>query len=311
MIVWVSGINRRRWYWESKYDPLRERYATCPGHSWVNMEIKALYTGEKWLPYQEAGAVYYFTVHSIFSKVINFVSGGELLSVAAESAGCSSSFLTIPGRNAERCISCDSGPGRRCMVQAGVLHLENCTINFRNAALWKGPVSKEYRHYKKIKDENIAAFKAVLDRKAAPQSAWSHLHGNCKNKITGFNVIRKLHEDPSLARSLIGLGQGLTPAGDDMLVGFLSMVNHLYENRKFVSELHEIILGSIGETVDLSAQVLANALNWDYHEYIQICIRDLCEGEKEAVYVSTASLLSMGASSGSDIACGMYFGMLI
>jgi len=42
---------------------------------------------------------------------------------------------------------------------------------------------------------------------------------------------------------------------------------------------------------------------------MQKCVHDLCEGEKESVYISTASLLSIGATSGSDIACGMYFGM--
>jgi len=73
--------------------------------------------------------------------------------------------------------------------------------------------------------------------------------------------------------------------------------------------LRDAISDSLHKTVDISAQTLINALDCDYHEYMQKCILDLCEGEKESVYISAASLLSIGATSGADIACGMYFGM--
>jgi len=272
------------------------------------MEKSALFTGEKWLPYRKAGQGYFFTVHSTFNRVINISTDQGLLSVAAEDTGASSAFLTVPGRY----VDCNAAVGQRCFVRAGQMHLANNTINFKNAALWKGPISKGYR-YGKIKDGNIAAFKAVLDRKAAPQSAWRIIHGSPDSscgKWSGFAVIRQLRENPLLARNLVGLGQGLTPAGDDMLLGFLAIANHAPGNGEFVSKLHGAVSDSLHKTVDISAQMLVNALDNDYHEYVQNCIRDVCEGEKEAVYISAAALLNMGATSGADIACGMYFGML-
>ena len=229
------------------------------------------------------------------------------MSVVAENIGGSSAFLTVPLKH----LDCGAAVGQRCIVQAGQIQLAKHTINFKNAALWKGPIGREYRH-SRIKSENIAAFKAVLDRKAAPQSAWRHISGGSEGgaRFSGLGLIRKLHENPAEARNLIGLGQGLTPAGDDILVGFLAMANHAPGNRAFLSALHEAVAHSLCKTVDISAQALANALNCDYHEYVQNCIRDLCEGGKEAVYISAASLINMGATSGSDIACGMYFGMI-
>jgi hypothetical protein len=241
-----------------------------------------------------------------------------VLSIAAEGVGGSPSFLTVPDR---RLGEYGVKAGDRCVVQPGRIRLGWRSINFQNAALWKRSISKNYR-CNAIKKENIAAFKAVLDRKAPPQSAWRYINSGSESRFTGggprragaaeytgLAAIRKLRENPLEARNLIGLGQGLTPAGDDMLVGFMAMANHLSGNGTFIRELHSAVSGSLHKTVDLSAQTLANTLNCDYHEYIENCIRDLCENEKESVYISAASLLSIGATSGSDIACGMYFAM--
>ena len=263
-----------------------------------------MYIGEKWLSYRTTGAERFFTVHSVFSKFINLSTNQGLLSLATRNAGGSSSFLTVPGGR----LDFDAEAGEQCVARAGWLHLADSTVNFENAALWKGPVSTSYR-YTRIKDENIAAFKAVLDRKAAPHSAWRHIHSDAETRFRGLNVIKTLMHDPLEARNLIGLGQGLTPSGDDILLGFLAMVNHAPGNKAFLGSLRGVISGSLHKTTDISAQALANALNCDYHEYVQNCIRDLCEADKEAVYISAASLVDMGATSGSDIACGMYFGI--
>jgi len=268
------------------------------------MEKEVLYVGEKWLPYRQNGTEYMFFVHSVFNRVINISTDQGLLSVAAENVGGSSSFLIVQGGFVEYGVK----PGDQCVVQSGRVRLANHSINFQNSPLWKGAIPKNYRH-KKIKTENIAAFKAVLDRKAEPQSAWKIINDDSESRFYGLRSIRKLRENPSLARNLIGLGQGLTPAGDDVLTGFLAIVNHLSENRMYIRMLHDAISDSLHKTVDISAQTLVNALDCDYHEYMQKCIRDLCEGEKESVYISAASLLGIGATSGSDIACGMYFGM--
>ncbi|MCL2127145.1 MAG: DUF2877 domain-containing protein [Treponema sp.] len=273
------------------------------------MEKNAVSVGKKWLPYRESGAGGFFAVHSAFNRVINISTGAGLLSVAAEGIGGSSAFLTVQGGR----VDCGVPAGGRCFIQAGKMRLADHTINFKNAPLWKGPVTKGYR-YSGIKRENIAAFKAVLDRKAAPQSAWRYM--NCdspeglRNRWPGLEAVRRLRQNPLEAENLIGLGQGLTPAGDDMLVGFLAVVNHSSGNRAFARRLRGAVSGALRKTADISAQALANALACDYHEYVQNCLRDVCEGEKEEVYISASSLINMGASSGSDIACGMYYGML-
>ena len=269
-----------------------------------NTVISAALVGEKWLPYREAVECE-CSVHSVFNRVVNVSTGRDLLSVAAGGMGGSSAFLTLPGKR----LDFGAPAGGQCVLRSGRLHLANHTIDFSNSALWKGPIPAEYRYNKKIKEENIAAFKAVLDRKAAPGSAWRCINSDVETRFSGLRAIRKLRQDPSNAQKLIGLGPGLTPSGDDMLLGFLAVVNHVGEDKTYIRALSKAVSDSLHRTTDISAQALKNALDCDYHEFVQNCIRDVCEGEKEAIYISAASLLSVGATSGSDIACGMYFGM--
>ena len=272
------------------------------------MEINAIFVGEKWLPYRQAGTEA-LIVHSVFDRVINISTNKDILSVTAENIGGSSSFLIVPGR----ALNFGVERGDRAIASSGALRFAGCSINFQSAAVWKGPITKNYR-YDRIKRENIEAFKTVLDRKADPQSAWKIVNGDTesngiKSRFSGLKAILKLRENPLEAQNLVGLGLGLTPSGDDMLTGFMAIVNHQAGKRDYVKALRGTVSGLLYKTTDISAQMLANTLNCDYHEYMQKCIFDLCEGEKESVYISTTSLLTVGATSGSDIACGMYFGM--
>ena len=269
------------------------------------MDTNAVSIGEKWLPYRESGTEHIFTVHSVFGRAINISNNCQLLSIVANGMGGSSAFLTLPGRD----LALGATVGEICTLHAGrVITLKN-TINFCDSPVWKRPISNGYRQ-EKVKKDNITAFKAVLDRKAAPQSAWRNINSGAGSRFKGLSVIKQLKENPSLARNLIGLGIGLTPAGDDLLVGFLAMVNHTCEDRDYINLLHGSVAAHLNNTVDFSAKMLANALDCDYHGSVQKCIRDLCEGESEDIYISAASLINMGATSGSDIACGMYYGML-
>jgi hypothetical protein len=267
------------------------------------LETNAARIGEKWLPYCDAGREHVFSVHSVFDRVINVATNQGLLSVAAGDAGGSSAFLTVPGKR----LHFNVAAGEPCTARSGRLCFSGHTINFYCSALWKGPIHSGYRRSPPA--ENIAAFKAVLDRKAAPESAWRIINSNSESRFSGLKAIRRLREDAAVAGKLIGLGRGLTPAGDDMLLGFLAVVNHVSPDRAFVRALCDAVSASLGATTDLSAQALKNALACDYHEFVQKCIRDLCEGAPEEVYISAAALLKVGATSGSDIACGMYFGM--
>ncbi|MDR0350106.1 MAG: DUF2877 domain-containing protein, partial [Coriobacteriales bacterium] len=62
------------------------------------------------------------------------------------------------------------------------------------------------------------------------------------------------------ARRLIGLGMGLTPAGDDIVLGALVAARHLTADAALVSALEDAIAARAQTTSALSRQMLVDAL---------------------------------------------------
>jgi hypothetical protein len=118
--------------------------------------------------------------------------------------------------------------------------------------------------------------------------------------------VARLPDDPeSAVRGLIGLGPGLTPAGDDMILGFLAVINHFTDDNVYLQKLRSAINTSLHATTDLSAQFLKNALRYEYHEYIEGVLTALYD-TPESIIPAVTMLLSIGATSGFAIATGMY-----
>lgn len=108
------------------------------------------------------------------------------------------------------------------------------------------------------------------------------------------------------ARALLGFGEGLTPAGDDCLLGVLAA-------RRMVGEpagvLEEIIRGSASRTTSLSAAFLRAACNGQFAAHWHR-LRDALAGEDAGEIEEAARrVLAHGATSGADALVGWVVGM--
>lgn len=106
------------------------------------------------------------------------------------------------------------------------------------------------------------------------------------------------------ARSLMGLGEGLTPAGDDWLVGMLAVLHRLAQG--WVLEAGHLASVLVGEaparTTTVGAAFLAHALAREFSERV----RDLVTAESlSRARAAGARLAAMGATSGADTLSGM------
>ena len=106
------------------------------------------------------------------------------------------------------------------------------------------------------------------------------------------------------ARRLIGLGEGLTPAGDDLLVGSLAVARRF--RRDFL--LHEPGIGQAladaareGTTL-VAREFLLEALEGRFSE---IVIALLTAADVPRARAALDDLLEVGATSGADTAAGM------
>lgn len=245
------------------------------------------------------------SIHSVFKRVVNIKTPGGLISVVTNSIGRSASYIVIDQET--DFLEADIKAGDFVKFNENSLIFSNLIVDMNSAQVWNDVVDCEFRWEKsKIDFENLKAFKSSVDRYCANNSAWEKLH--CDRDF--IERIKKLKDkNPSDAvKSLIGLGPGLTPTGDDVLLGFLSVVNtcddFIPSREAFTNE----ILSNLKYTSDISGYFLKMAAENHYHEYVQNVIYSMVLGYPESVSMSIRKLLSIGATSGTDIATGMYLG---
>jgi hypothetical protein len=112
------------------------------------------------------------------------------------------------------------------------------------------------------------------------------------------------------ATQLIGLGEGLTPSGDDFLVGLLAVFHPTGKASTILTPpvRHQFVQLLATATSDLSAEFLRCALEGHFAEPIVDLIRAQYALDKQAWLDHTADLASTGHSSGIDAMVGMVVG---
>lgn len=109
------------------------------------------------------------------------------------------------------------------------------------------------------------------------------------------------------AWALIGLGEGLTPAGDDCVLGALAAIHRLAPawltgNR----HQRDRLLDAAGHrTTDVARDFLLEALDGRFAEPVLALLTAPSRGRAES---AARKLLAMGATSGADTLCGIRLG---
>lgn len=109
----------------------------------------------------------------------------------------------------------------------------------------------------------------------------------------------------------LGLGPGLTPSGDDFLVGFLCGITFLPNERcrAASAKLAQCLAQDAPLlTTALSAEYIRYAANGSYHAYLLKLLYALAHGGVQQTLEAGKSILSLGHYSGTDLLLGFVYG---
>jgi hypothetical protein len=111
-------------------------------------------------------------------------------------------------------------------------------------------------------------------------------------------------------RYFLGRGKGLTPSGDDLLVGFLAFDSAVH----FTSPLFYKTLSDLLEnepiTTDVGKEYLKYALKHEFSSSVTDVVNLLGTGNVNVFYEAFVRLLEVGHTSGLDTLLGILTGML-
>jgi hypothetical protein len=111
-------------------------------------------------------------------------------------------------------------------------------------------------------------------------------------------------------RYFLGRGKGLTPSGDDMIVGLLAFdAISNFISASFYQQLSQV-LESEPITTDVSREYLRYALKHEFSSTVSDMVNTLAIGDGPNIDRAFRNLLGVGHSSGLDTLFGILIGML-
>ncbi|NLB72919.1 MAG: DUF2877 domain-containing protein [Firmicutes bacterium] len=249
-----------------------------------------------------------FRVHSVFAHAINLVAGLDFLTILPLGRGCGKDCATVAVSGDFSFFSLDISPGDEVSMSAfSRLRLGKKTVmDFSGSRGWRSPLSAA-NCLCSIRDENMATLKSALAEKCNGESV---AFGGVLEDIRK-TLLENDREglDEALA-GIIGFGPGLTPSGDDLVLG-ISLVRSVFGRSRRAGRniWEESVRRNLHKTSDLSAFFIRRALAGFAHETIERALVYVLMGEPGETKDAVDRLLSVGATSGSDIGLGMYLAL--
>jgi hypothetical protein len=236
-------------------------------------------------------------VHSAFDHAVNLLMAGELWTVlAAPRQDAPFGIRLAPG---ERPRGLGVRAADHVHVRAGYMRVGQQIVDCRAAARWTPtrwgtPAS------------GLDARVALLEQTARPR-AWP---GSIEIASHVIKALRR--SDAELAQAVrrsVGCGPGFTPAGDDVLVGMLTVLSSGAAGHSAVrtaTRLIDAIAAVLHSTSDISRHLLNQAARGLPGRALHDLGKALCEGATDAVLADALeSVLDTGCTSGADACLGL------
>lgn len=216
-------------------------------------------------------------------------------------------------------------------VTRGILSFSPAVqISVRQASVWSTPppspriqpasirrqtITKAISHIMQNKPDISGVLPDVMTLFSIPSHA-TLMDGPFHNNLYELKQAIHLQEKPALQQALtafLGQGSGLTPSGDDFLLGFFFTLrrweNHLPLAKIALQEARPILLAAQSKTTGLSANLIECAQSGEADQRLVPCLDEMMNAA-QCSQKSIDSILSWGSSSGLDALAGMIFASL-
>ncbi|WP_053368878.1 DUF2877 domain-containing protein [Bacillus sp. FJAT-27245] len=261
-------------------------------------------------------------VHSTFHRTVNIkcLENEELYTIACSQIDNGPNTLVIEEERLNDIYLAINAPVN---AENERLTIGNqLVVSIEQASLWESSLPDFPANLEKL-FQNMSKMKKYIDlhgkgggvqKRVQPQSPFeAELSKMLEERIfILYEAILKKEFSKATASAirLIGLGPGLTPSGDDFLVGLFTAMNipnsPIFENRELAGQ---VVRDAKSLTNDISFMALKKASQGHVRESINHLVKSIFTGGDEELILSLNKVLSIGSTSGTDIALGIYYGL--
>ena len=252
-------------------------------------------------------------VHSIFSKALNIkIEENELISiVAAEKLNGPNRILVELPKNKDL-VALEIKQGMKVIGNGQEVRIDGgrLSISLERAERWSPEVKKEKRILNSQVKNNLSFLQKSLSVEKDENKVSQELKVRIQ-KLAKSIEEENLSKVPKDIKRLISFGEGLTPSGDDFLVGLIASL-HFLSNLKLkhlLNKIKRIINLEKEKTTFLSGKFLEYACQGRFPETILNLIEAIFSGNREEVRETARRCLDFGATSGRDTLLGVVRGL--
>jgi hypothetical protein len=201
--------------------------------------------------------------------------------------------------------------------------LESLSIRYQQALCWQIPEisfplqSSDLRHEfihkvingifsQKINSPLGELLPDILESKRMAYKS-DHPFGRPIEELLYSIKTKQVKEIVHALGACLGSGTGLTPSGDDLIIGFIFTLNRYQQFiglNGFINILNDEMLRKTIQTTSLSASLIECAVNGQADERLQLALDGIMTGEPESKKC-TEALSAWGSSSGQDTLAGI------
>lgn len=259
-------------------------------------------------------------VMHVFESVCNLINPeGKVLSIVTPQIGNGPMNLVIP----EIDFTKDMEAATSVNILDSVIAIGNTSISTEKSKPWQPiPDWPKLQKTPKLLRKYVVIIWKILSEEAPDESFAllsqnkffkGNMQGNLQRSAKSIqhnisialitNNMSRLAKESSF---LAGLGNGLTPAGDDYIMGMMHALWALLPSEETKEICADIATQSARRTTPLSASWLFAAANGEAGEMWHELFEAIATNKEEAMIDSTQKILSTGHTSGADALGGFY-----
>lgn len=255
-------------------------------------------------------------IHSIFQHAVNFVNKEDyLVTVLESSSGCSSQAITVNPSDLTDLIS-------NLIITKEYIDITSL-IDFEKAEIiyFKLPEAIDNSHYDSIavkiklfaecliENGNLSGFTASI---VGGRTIYEKYIKECLHILKYAYINHNKSQMAAGLRRFVGLGQGLTPSGDDFICGFISALYYCPDltglDKTWIREMGlKVLEDAKNNTTLISYNMLRCCMNGELSEHMQDLLKSLLTCNDENLESDINKIIQIGSTSGSDTACGILF----
>ena len=248
----------------------------------------------------------YFQLLSKFEYVLNLWDGKNVLSLQTAQIQLTPLSLVLQ-EEGFRAVSSVLNRDRGCSAGGGLLRGEGWTIDTGTAKPFTCRFPDQKGNYPKegllciVKAARVLAKPDSLCQLMIPSRDASRAPLLDSVQVAAGELLAQRRPE-----QLVGLGRGLTPAGDDFLVGYLAFL-HRYGAEKDLNALRDVLHELRHKTTALSQAFLTRAMEGEFSAPVLELFTAAERGKQEEILSCTARLCAVGHTSGSDLLGGILY----